>query len=64
MLPKEKGPCMNYEQRFYFDTSLGRCEEFTYGGKYFFLLIKRIHNFAYILIKHEDVTEQEIISNR
>lgn len=33
MLPLEKGPCMNYVERYYFDTLMGKCEKFTYGGK-------------------------------
>ena len=32
MLPIERGPCMNYVERYYFDTSMGKCERFTYGG--------------------------------
>lgn len=33
MLPIERGPCMNYAERYYFDTSMGKCERFTYGGR-------------------------------
>lgn len=32
MLPKEKGPCMQYVTRFYFDTISGKCAKFTYGS--------------------------------
>ncbi|CAF0898052.1 unnamed protein product [Brachionus calyciflorus] len=32
MLPREKGPCADYEQKYYFNTLSGQCEEFTYGG--------------------------------
>ena len=32
MQPKEKGTCMNYETRFYFDTTLAKCMQFEYGG--------------------------------
>ena len=32
MLPKEKGPCMVYSQKYYFDTSMGKCDTFTFGG--------------------------------
>ena len=32
MQPKEKGPCMKYVKRYYFDTANGKCMEFTYGS--------------------------------
>ena len=32
MEQREPGPCMNYQQRFYFDTSMGKCLSFKYGG--------------------------------
>ena len=32
MLPKEKGPCMNYVSRYYFDTTAGKCMQFIYGS--------------------------------
>lgn len=34
MLPKEKGPCMAKEERYFFDTSSGRCVKFIFGGCY------------------------------
>ena len=32
MQPKERGACMNFEKRFYFDTLIGKCAMFEYGG--------------------------------
>ncbi|UYV81803.1 hypothetical protein LAZ67_20002499 [Cordylochernes scorpioides] len=32
VLPSVSGPCYALFTRFYFDTTLGRCSEFTYGG--------------------------------
>lgn len=32
MLPKEKGPCSDYEHRYFFNSFNGKCEKFLYGG--------------------------------
>ena len=32
MLPKEKGPCKEDKERFYFDTKRGKCTKFMFGG--------------------------------
>lgn len=32
MQPMEKGPCIKYVNRYYFDTVNGKCKEFTYGS--------------------------------
>lgn len=34
MLPKEKGPCIEFTDRFYFDTAIGKCSRFHFGGCY------------------------------
>ena len=34
MQPKEKGPCMDYQERYYFETSMGKCQKFEFGGKF------------------------------
>jgi hypothetical protein len=32
MLPREKGPCKDDQEKFYFDTKTGKCEKFPFGG--------------------------------
>jgi len=32
MLPREKGPCKDEQEKFYFETKTGKCEKFTFGG--------------------------------
>lgn len=65
MLPIERGPCMNYVERYYFDTSMGKCERFTYGG-----IIQPIFSIILTTIKHlnhvflQVVSVMTIISNR
>ena len=34
MLPKEKGPCHDDQDRYYFDTEIGKCAKFLFGGCY------------------------------
>lgn len=31
-LPKERGPCDQYELRFYYNNRLGECKYFFFGG--------------------------------
>ena len=31
-LPPERGPCLAYMPRYYFDPAVGECKEFIYGG--------------------------------
>ena len=31
-LPPEKGPCLAYMLRYYFDSAVGECKVFIYGG--------------------------------
>ena len=32
MRPKEKGPCVDFVDRFYFDIMAGKCLNFKFGG--------------------------------
>lgn len=32
MLPKEQGPCVEYTEKFYFDSVKGLCSSFKFGG--------------------------------
>ncbi|XP_078677961.1 actinia tenebrosa protease inhibitors-like [Branchiostoma floridae x Branchiostoma belcheri] len=32
LMPVKKGPCKSMKTRFFFDESLGRCDQFVYGG--------------------------------
>ncbi len=34
LLPKEKGPCVKFIDRFYFDAVMGDCKLFKFGGCY------------------------------
>ncbi len=31
-LTPDKGPCFGDHQRWFYDTQIGRCTQFTYGG--------------------------------
>ncbi|CAO3626395.1 unnamed protein product [Cunninghamella blakesleeana] len=32
MVPKESGMCLAYFPKYHYDTALGKCQEFVYGG--------------------------------
>ena len=32
MQPKEIGPCVQYVEKYYFNTQMGKCEKFFFGG--------------------------------